>query len=167
MIKFSGEQWKDVVNGYQISNYGRLRRERKNGWYYLIPHYPNKFYYTLYEYNPDGSKKTLHAKDLVEIYFGKTNIVFSESYKEVIRKENKKLNEKITNKEYYHRKRNKDDMGLFVRKCVDCGKETTNYRCSKCWNSIRKEQEENDDYQEYLRLCGNTFDEHKVILGRG
>jgi tRNA(Ile2) C34 agmatinyltransferase TiaS len=31
-------------------------------------------------------------------------------------------------------------MSNSIRKCHDCGKETTNYRCNECWETIRKEQ---------------------------
>ena len=29
---------------------------------------------------------------------------------------------------------------LYVRRCHDCGKRTTNYRCEKCWKKYRDDE---------------------------
>lgn len=154
-MDFKNEKWSYIDNDYEISNYGRLRKFKRSGYYYLLP----SKYFTYVIYFEDGSKKTLKIEDLVFNYMG-IKIKMNNTLRNVIIKENKKINKNFKNNVPPKTKPNyKQVQPVYLRQCHDCGKPTNQYRCDECWKT-KMESEDMD----YLSLCGDPDLEYRTLF---
>lgn len=154
-MDFKNEKWVHIDNNYELSNYGRLRRLKRSGYYYLIP--SKHFSYVIYFEN--GDKKTLKIEELVFEYLN-IRINMNTILRNAIIKENKKLNSQFKRMVPPKTKENyKKENPTYSRSCHDCGKPTNQYRCDECWQ-IKMESEDMD----YLSLCSNPDSEYRSFI---
>lgn len=143
------EEWRTYCHIYEVSNLGRVRRAmnqaRLPGYLIALVGGKSTFYYHLY--TPAGRKgwpvQEIMGEVWPELGF-KPDPAWRAWLKEANSRDNKKIFKKnAKRKQPASTRPDNRKLSGNLRPCAGgCGRMITNYRCSACWDLIRRRQDE-------------------------
>lgn len=138
------QDWKNITNpkwlkGYVINSQGIVKNKRSNK--IIVPYVfiskKTKSMRFVYHFRKKGAPTYTRVEELYEIVFNKKlwDVISQKQLLLLIKHlKDKNVKNNLTNKPYSPVKSLKTKQ----RRCHDCGRPTNNYRCSACWQKIRK-----------------------------